>query len=342
MAHNDETICVGIDLGTSRSSISASNGERHVVDSYVGWPLDMVARKVLKKQVLIGGEALENRSMLDLRRPLENGVIKDGSDRDALAVQELLRHLVSMIDTKNNGKQHKLRAVVGVPAEAMQTSRLRLRTAMDGIADSVMLVSEPFAVAYGTEALLHAMVIDIGAGTADICVMQGRYPTEDDQRTLPNAGDSIDQRLFASLQEHHPQAQFSIYAIRAWKEKWSFVGEPKRRVVVTTAADGKPIEIDITEDLRAACESIVAPISETVRDLVARVEPEYQQRVLNNIILSGGSSLIDGLPEALKSALSELGKAQITLVQDPVFAGSDGGLAIAQDASEGDWEKLSL
>ncbi len=342
MAQHDETICVGIDLGTSRSSISASNGERHVVDSYVGWPLDMVARKVIKKQVLIGAEALENRSMLDLRRPLENGVIKDGSERDAHAVQELLRHLVSLIGIKNNGKQLKLRAVVGVPAEAMQTSRLRLRTAMDGIADSVMLVSEPFAVAYGTEALLHAMVIDIGAGTADICVMQGRYPTEDDQRTLPNAGDSIDQRLFGSLQEHHPQSQFSIHAVRAWKEKWSFVGEPKRRVVVTTAADGKPIEIDITEDMRAACESIVAPISETVRDLVARVEPEYQPRVLNNIVLTGGSSLIDGLPEALKSALSELGKAQITLVQDPVFAGSDGGLAIARDASDGDWEKLSL
>ena len=342
MAHNDETICVGIDLGTSRSSISASNGERHVVDSYVGWPLDMVARKVLKRQILIGAEALENRSMLDLRRPLENGVIKEGSERDAQAVQELLRHLVSLIGAKNNGKQYKLRAVVGVPAEAMQTSRLRLRTAMDGIADSVMLVSEPFAVAYGTEALLHAMVIDIGAGTADICVMQGRYPTEDDQRTLPNAGDSIDQRLFASLQEHHPQAQFSIHAVRAWKEKWSFVGEPKRRVVVPTAANGKPIEIDITEDMRAACESIVAPISETVRDLVARVEPEYQQRVLNNIVLTGGSSLIDGLPEALKSALSELGKAQITLVQDPIFAGSDGGLAIARDASDGDWEKLSL
>jgi rod shape-determining protein MreB len=340
MAHDDETICVGIDLGTSRSSISASNGARHVVDSYVGWPLDMVARKVIKKDVLIGREALESRSMLDLRRPLENGVIKDGSERDAQAVRELLRHLVSLIGIE--GKQQKLRAVVGVPAEAMKTSRLRIRAAMDGIADSVMLVSEPFAVAYGTEALLHAMVIDIGAGTADICVMQGRYPTEDDQRTLPNAGDSIDQRLLASLQEHHPHAQFAIHAIRDWKEKWSFVGEPRRRVVVTTAADGKPIEIDITDDMRAACESIVAPISETVRDLVARVEPEYQQRVLNNVILSGGTSLIGGLPEVLKSALSELGKAQITLVQDPVFAGSDGGLAIARDASDGDWDKLSL
>jgi rod shape-determining protein MreB len=342
MAKHEETICVGIDLGTSRSSISASNGERHVVDSYVGWPVDMVARKVVKKQVLIGREALENRSMLDLRRPLENGVIKDGSERDAHAVQELLRHLVSLIGIKDNGKQFKLRAVVGVPAEAMQMSRLRLRTAMDGIADSVMLVSEPFAVAYGTEALLHAMVIDIGAGTTDLCVMQGRYPSEDDQRTLHNAGDSIDQRLFKSLQEHHPQAQFTIHSVRAWKEQWSFVGTPKRRVVVTTAADGKPVEIDITEDMRAACESIVAPISEAVQDLIARVEPEYQQRVLNNIILTGGGSLIDGLSEALKNALSELGKAQFTLAKDPVFAGSDGGLAIASDASEGDWEKLSL
>ena len=40
-----EILHVGIDLGTSRSSISASNGARHVVESYVGWPVDMVARK---------------------------------------------------------------------------------------------------------------------------------------------------------------------------------------------------------------------------------------------------------------------------------------------------------
>ena len=78
MEETNETLCIGIDLGTSRSSISASNGERHVVDSYVGWPLDMVARKLVKKTVLIGREALDARSMLDLRRPLERGVIKDG------------------------------------------------------------------------------------------------------------------------------------------------------------------------------------------------------------------------------------------------------------------------
>lgn len=225
MEETTETLCVGIDLGTSRSSISASNSERHVIDSYVGWPLDLVARKLVKKPVLVGHEALENRPMLDLRRPLEHGIMKEGSDKDQDAVQEILRHLLSLAGIKQKGKNKaKVRAVVGVPAEAFRVSRQNLRNTMEGIADSVMLVSEPFAVAYGLEALLHALVIDIGAGTADFCVMQGRYPAEEDQKTLPNAGDSIDDQLAKLVREKHPDAQFSIHMIREWKEKWSFVG----------------------------------------------------------------------------------------------------------------------
>src|SRR5499433_2005091 len=193
---DNETLYVGIDLGTSRSAISASNGERHLVESYVGWPVDMVARKLVQKPVLVGREALDNRSMLELRRPLERGVIKEGSDKDEEAVLELLRHLMALVGLKQKGKNRpKVRAVVGVPAEAFRVSKQRLRGAMNGLAESVMLVSEPFAVAYGLEALLNTMIIDIGAGTTDLCVMQGRYPTEDAQRTLPNAGDSIDEQL---------------------------------------------------------------------------------------------------------------------------------------------------
>src|SRR5919201_1654944 len=233
MEDASETLCVGIDLGTSRSSISASNGERHVIDSYVGWPVDLVARKLIKNPVLVGREALDNRSMLDLRRPLERGLIKEGSEKDEQAVQELLRHLMSLTGMKQRSKNRpKVRAVVGVPAEAFRVSKQRLRSVMDGIADSVMLVSEPFAVAYGLEALLHAMIIDIGAGTTDLCIMQGRYPAEEDQRTLPNAGDSIDEQLASLIRERHPEAQFSIHMIREWKERWSFIGQPKERVVI--------------------------------------------------------------------------------------------------------------
>jgi rod shape-determining protein MreB len=205
-----------------------------------------------------------------------------------------------------------------------------------------MLVSEPFAVAYGLEALLHALVIDIGAGTADFCVMQGRYPTEDDQKTLTTAGDSIDEQLMKLVRERHPEAQVSIHMIREWKEKWSFIGEPKSRVNVTAPIRGKATEIDITDEMRAACESILPPVAETMTMLLTKVEPEFQSKVRNNVILAGGSSLISGLSEAITKALDELGGGRAIVVKDPIFAGSDGGLAIARDASSSDWEKLSL
>ena len=59
-------------------------------------------------------------------------------------------------------------------------------------------------------------------------------------------------------------------------------------------------------------------------DLLSRVEPEYQDQVRNNIILAGGSSLIP-VPDALEKACSELGGGRVTVVKDPIFAGSDGG-----------------
>jgi rod shape-determining protein MreB and related proteins len=342
MSETKGNLYVGIDLGTSRSAVSASNGARHVIESYVGWPVDMVARKIIKKSVLVGREALENRPMLDLHRPLERGVMKEGSEKDETAVRELLRHLVALAkDSQKSRAEVPVRAVVGVPAEAFRASKQRLREVMKGVADSLLIVSEPFAVAYGLEELLHSMVIDLGAGTTDFCVMNGRYPTDEDQRTLTNAGDAVDEQLVKLVQDRYPQAQFSIHMVREWKEKWSFVGEPKHRVYVTAPVAGNPTQIDITDQMRTACESLLPTVTETMLELLSRVDPEYQEKVRNNIILSGGSSLIPGLSESLQERLHEVGGGRVRRVEDPVFAGSNGGLALALDAEESDWEKLS-
>jgi rod shape-determining protein MreB len=342
MAVTSDTLHVGIDLGTSRSAISASNGERFVVDSFVGWPVDMVARKVLKRNVLIGHDAVANRTMLDLHRPLERGLLKEGSDKDVEAVRELLRHLLGLVGVTNGKASGSgVRAVVGVPAAALRTNKQYLRNTMKGIVDSLMIVSEPFAVAYGLDALLHSMVIDIGAGTTDFCVMKGRYPTEEDQRTLTVAGDSIDGHLMKLIEERYPQANVTIFMVRDWKEKHSFVGEPKERVLVTAPVKGVPTEMDITAEVRTACETLLGPTVETMLDLLSRVEPEFQERVRNNIILSGGGGLIRGLPAAIEVALKQVGGGRVNYMEDPVFVGSDGGLALAIDAPESDWEKLS-
>jgi rod shape-determining protein MreB len=342
MSKEEGDLYIGIDLGTSNSAIATSAGQRHVVKSYVGWPLDMVARKVIKRDVLIGREALDSRMMLDLHRPLERGLLKEGSEKDQAAVRQLMSHLLDLAGVREARESgSRVRAVVGVPAEALRVNKEHLREALQGLVDGLIIVSEPFAVAYGMDALLHALVIDVGAGTTDFCMMKGHYPTEDDQRTLPNAGDWVDEQLATLLAERKAEVKVSIHTVRQWKENWSFVGSDSKPLKVNVPVGGKPTEIDITDEMRLACEGLIAPVSETMIDLIAATETEYQEHVRHNIILAGGSSAIRGFAKRLEQELTEYGGGKIKVVDDPVFAGCDGGLALAIDAPGADWEKLN-
>ena len=332
---------VGIDLGTSRTAISTSTGERIVLDSFVGWPTDLVARKILKRDVLVGREALDNRTMLDLRRPLERGLIKEGSEKDIEAVRQLISHLLTSASQKGNKESAPVRAVLGVPAAALRTNKQYLREVLDGLFAKLIIVSEPFAVAYGLDALLHTLIIDIGAGTTDFCVMRGRYPTDEDQRTLTVAGDSVDAHLEKLIRQKYPDADFTVFMVREWKEQFAFVGDPpKDPIVVTAPVRGVPTPLEITAEMQTACEALVPPIVETTFDLIASVAPEFQERVRRNITISGGGGLIRNLGPKIQNALQQIGGGQVNVVKEPEFVGSDGCLAIANDAPDADWEKL--
>jgi len=333
----DTTIRVGIDLGTSRSAISASNGKRDWVDSYVGWPKDFISEKVLGASVLFGKHALDNRLSVELHRPLAQGVIKEGTARDQEAVQALMAHL---LDLAGVSEGQTVYAVVGVPAESLRSNKLAIKNAAQEYVDSLMVVSEPFAAAYGRGVLNNAIVIDIGAGTVDFCIMHGSMPTDDDQRTILFAGDYIDQQLFNMMKEKYPDSDFNLNMVRGFKEKHSFVGKAKSAVEVEIPVGGRPMLHDITDEIQRACESIIPPIVENTFELIARFDPEYQGVVRQNILLAGGGSQITGLAKYIEEQLQEDGPCQVTVVKDPIFASSDGGLALAQDMPDQYWEDL--
>lgn len=335
---SEDILYIGIDLGTSRSAVSASNGKRDWVESYVGWPRDFVAKKMLGEDVLFGDEVLANRMSLEVIRPLESGVIRDGTPRHEEAVRQLIHHLIEMAGPK---EEQKIYAAVGVPAEALRINKLAIRNATKEYADSLMVVSEPFAIAYGQDTLNHALIIDIGAGTVDFCIMHGTMPGEEDQRTLTSGGDYIDRQLYDRVAEKHPNARLSQPLIRRFKEDNAFVGSNSRKVALNLTVDGRPEEVDLTDDLRESCESILPPIVETVTDLISRYEPEFQEQVRRNVYVAGGGSQIKNIDKQLEDALSDYGSYKITTVDDPLFAGADGALALAQDMPEEYWEDMS-
>ncbi|MGE0710062.1 MAG: MamK family actin-like protein [Planctomycetota bacterium] len=343
---SDSILYVGIDLGTSRTSISASNGVRETVSSIVGYPRDVVSRKLLQRDVLFGDDAMAHRLALDLYRPLEKGVIKHSDSTGAPsedvsanleAARALIQHAVSLARPKPGQLVY---GVIGCPAQASIHNKQSIIEAAREVLDSVVICSEPFSVAYGMDRLHDCLVIDIGAGTTDLCRMKGSMPDEDDQVTLTQAGDFIDHQLFELFKGRCPDASFNINMVREIKEKHAFVTEAAEPVMVTFPVRGRPKAFDVTAEVRKGCSRIVEPIVEAVDRLISTFDPEFQDRLRNNVILAGGGSRIHGLDRALEEALQGYGGGKVRPVQEPVYAGANGALKIAYDMPVEAWEQL--
>ncbi len=334
---HDNVLFVGIDLGTSRSAIASSNGTRAWIDSYVGWPKDFIAEKVVGKPVLLGAEALQHRLSVDVCKPLERGLIKEGIENSERAVKEIIRHLIDLAKPESGRKIH---AVVGVPADSLKVNKLAIRRAVSEFVHSLMVVSEPFAIAYGINLLDNGLIIDIGAGTVDFCIMHGTSPSEEDQKTIFTAGDYIDEQLFNYLLEKYPGSKVNKNLARLFKEKFSFVRDLDEQIQVELPVNGKPILHNIKDEMRRACESILPAMVETIAELIARVDPEFQIKIKNNIVLGGGGSLIRGLTDCLQDSLKEYGPCKVTRVEDPLLAGADGALKLGTDMPAKYWETL--
>jgi len=336
---------IGMDLGTSRTSVSASNGVRETVYSAVGYPKDVVSMKLLKKEVLFGKEALERRLSLRLYKPLEKGVLKysgDESSAEAKANLKAAKDLIGeAIRLARPRKDELVYCVIGAPAEASVQNKEAILEAAREHVDSVMLCSEPFAVAYGLDWLEDVLVIDIGAGTTDLCRMHGTMPEETDQVMFNIAGDAVDAELSKLISETCPGAQFSTQMVKEIKERHAFVGESSERCIVELPVDGKPTPFDLTDQIRRACSILVDPIVSGLQKLIATFDPEFQARLKNRVLLAGGGSLIKGLDSAIEKAMKErLGGGKVLKIEEPIYGGANGALKIAHDMPAEYWEQL--
>ena len=350
-------ILAGIDLGTNTSCVMAVNAETgdeicsKVIPTIVGSSDRGILAGILPgdSQELFGIEALDHGLHLSLSRPLKDGVIADLE-----ATTKFCRHLRQTIDPSGKATIH---AVVGVPSNANEESIDNVKKAITGVFEAAFLVPEPFLAAYGyrnesrlgepdyIDPVKNSLFIDIGAGTTDYCIIQGYFPTPEDQLSMPIAGDDIDEHLAKGLAEAYPDTRISSTKITEYKEQFSYVGEPRLGMKVRVPVAGKPKTIEIGKQVGDACNMLLKNIFDSLEKVIPMARPDSVFEMLGNIILTGGGSMIDNMAEELERLLLESGyedpKVKVAGEDFKVFV-AKGALKVASAAKPEQWANSKL
>ena len=307
-----DRLYVGIDLGTYQSTIASSAGKLHTIETVVGRPKDPVARNFLGRDVLFGEDALKT-SCVQPYRPMAAGVTQD-DEANLAAAKAFVSHLLETVDPE---EFDEVLGVICSPSHVSFTDKSNLVATLRGQVNAIMVRTEPFATAYGIDEIAGSIVVDIGAGTTDIARVYGTFPTDEDQVTITEAGDWLDLQLMDLIKKKYTGAQVTKDMVRKWKEASSYVGGEAHEVTVELSVDGKRQVVDIGDLILEACELIIPKIGNAIKRNVAGADPEYQQILRNNIILSGGGSLIEGIADRLASEISDIGDVRVGVLRTP-------------------------
>lgn len=350
-----KTILVGFDFGTNKSCVLAGAPGNtdivvsKVVPTLVGYVKDGIVDGIIagNARILFGEEAL--RAMLHVRlvAPMTHGVIADAD-----ASRDFLRHIRSLVDPAGTAE---IRAVVGMPANADAKSREDIRRAAFGLFDKVLFIPEPFLAALGfrddsrvnqpnyLDPVVNSLFIDIGGGTSDLCLVQGYFPTSQDQISIPVAGDAIDELLQAELDRIYPNNGLSRHMVREIKETHGYVGPSRKPLEVKVIIGGKAHTLELGDTIGRACNTLIDKIYPALTTLIERAPSDSVVALLQNIIVTGGGSQIKGIDAVLQKKLQDDGYEAPKVK----LAGHDfkryvaiGALKAARAARENQWQVL--
>lgn len=348
-------VLAGLDFGTNKSCVLAGPATSHdlavskIVPTVVGYAKEGVVSGIITNNasMLFGEEALRHLLHVNLVAPMEKGVI---AHREP--ARDFLKHIRDLADPSGKAE---LRVVIGVPANAGEGSREDIRQAVTGLFDRVLLIPEPFLAALGyrddarvnqpgyVDPVTNSLFIDIGGGTTDLCLVQGYFPTADDQISIAFAGDAMDDILAAEIDKVYPNNGFSRHKIRELKEAHSYVGAVRKPIDAQVIVGGKARTIEIGEALGKAGNALLDRIFDATRTLIARASSDSVATLLQNIVITGGGSQIKGIDTVLQQRLVDDGYASPKVR----LAGADfkryvamGALKAARAARENQWQYL--
>lgn len=318
---------VGIDLGTANTVVYLG-GQGIIINE----PSVVAVNQKTGRVVAVGTQAklMLGRTPAHIKaiRPLVDGVISDFE-----VTEEMMMYLMNKVNEVVN-KPINPRVVVGVPTGITNVEiRAVYDAAKNAGAREVYIVEEPMAAAIGIRLPIQdavgSMIVDMGGGTTDIAVISLAGIVR--SKSLKVAGDKLNSDIISYLKD-----EFKLLIGEKTAENVKIdiggvlEGEPMEMIVRgRDLVTGLPREVIVTDaDIREALLPSVMQIVDSVKEVLETTPPEILSDVMHKgVILSGGGSLIRGLPELMQSHL----KIPVTVADDPLSAVARGTGIILED-----------
>ncbi|TMS04350.1 Actin-related protein 2-A [Larimichthys crocea] len=309
--------------GFVKCGYAGSNFPEHIFPALVGRPIIRSTAKVGNieiKDLMVGDEASELRSMLEVNYPMENGIVRNWDD---------MKHLwdYTFGPEKLNIDSRNCKILLTEPPMNPTKNREKIIEVMfetyqfSGVYIAIQAVLTLYA-----QGLLTGVVVDSGDGVTHICPVYEGFSLPHLTRRLDIAGRDITRYLIKLLllrgYAFNHSADFET--VRMMKEKLCYVGyniEQEQKLALETTVlvesytlpDGRVIKVG--GERFEAPEALFQPhlinvegvgVAELLFNTIQAADIDTRTEFYKHIVLSGGSTMYPGLPSRLERELKQL------------------------------------
>jgi len=308
--------------GFVKCGYAGSNFPASIFPSMVGRPIlrfEVKVDNVEIKDVMVGDEAAKLRSMLDIKYPLANGIVRNWDDMEHLWNYTFYEKL------KINPPECKI-MLTEPPMNPKKNREIMIKNIFGKYGFKACYISIQAVLVLYAQGLLTGVVVDSGDGVTHVVPVYEGFALPHLTKRLDVAGRDITQYLIKLLQlrGYYFNRTADFETVRLIKEKLCYVAfdiELERRLARETTVlvepytlpDGRVIKVG-AERFEAA-EALFDPsridverggMADQLFDTINGADMDTRKEFYQHIVLSGGSSMYPGLPSRLEKEVRAL------------------------------------
>jgi len=308
--------------GFVKCGFAGANFPAAIFPSMVGRPIlrfEETIDNVEIKDVMVGDEAAKLRTMLDIKYPLANGIVRNWEDMEHLWNYTFFEKL------KINPPDCKI-----MLTEPPMNPKKNRETMVDFIFGkykfrSCYIAIQAVLVLYA-QGLLTGIVVDSGDGVTHIVPVYEGFALPHLTKRLDVAGRDVTQYLIKLLQlrGYYFNRTADFETVRQIKEKFCYIAydmAAERKLAVETTVLVEPYTLPDGRVIKIGPERFEAPealfeparidvdtagMAQLLFKTIQDADIDTRSDFYNHIVLSGGSSMYPGLPSRLEKEIRAL------------------------------------